>query len=87
MKKGGYKIIDFKDTNLTAAGVTIKGVYAAIEDNYRKAILISGIVIENVEMADCFVDLHISSGSYVGTLHNYTLTITAADKVSIAQIA
>lgn len=85
MKNGGYKIIDLKDVNLSATPVVITGIYNRVEDNYRKPILLSGIVIENVEMADCFVDLHVSSTSYVGTLHNYTITITSDDKVSVAQ--
>lgn len=36
MFKGGYKLIDFKETNITLAKPsTIKGVYEAIENNYQ----------------------------------------------------
>ena len=48
MFKGGYKLIDFKETNITlATPSTIKGVYEAIENNYRKPTLITGLVIGN----------------------------------------
>lgn len=37
MFKGGYKLIDFKENNIVlATPTTIKGVYDAIEHNYRK---------------------------------------------------
>lgn len=83
--KGGYKIIDFKDINLvTGTASTITGVYDAIKSNYRKAILISGIVIDGVEKADAFVELTINASNYVGSLYGKTLTITNADKVTVS---
>lgn len=85
MKNGGYKIIDLKDVNLSTTPVVIAGIYNRVKDNYRKPILLSGIVIGGVEMADCFVDLHVSSTSYVGAVYNYTITITSDDKVSVAK--
>lgn len=37
MFKGGYKLIDFKENNIVlGTPTTIKGVYDAIEHNYRK---------------------------------------------------
>lgn len=42
MFKGGYKLIDFKENNIVlATPTTIKGVYDAIEYNYRKPTLIT----------------------------------------------
>lgn len=83
--KGGYKIIDFKDINLvTGTASTITGVYDAIKSNYRKAILISGIVIDGVEKADAFVELTVNTSNYVGSLYGKTLTITNADKVTVS---
>lgn len=82
--KGGYKIIDFKDINLvTGTASTIAGVYDAIESNYRKAILISGIVIDGVEKADAFVELSVDNSNFVGSLYGKTLTITNTDKVTV----
>lgn len=82
--KGGYKIIDFKDINLvTGIGIRIDGVYNAIKSNYRKAILISGISIDGVKMADSFVELLVEGTKYTGTLYGKTLTITNTDSVTI----
>lgn len=82
--KGGYRIIDFKDINLvTGTASTITGVYDAIKSNHRKAILISGIVIDGVKMADSFVELSVVSADYTGKLYGKTLTITKADKVTV----
>lgn len=37
MFKGGYKLIDFKESNIVlTTPTTIKGVYDAIEHKYRK---------------------------------------------------
>lgn len=50
MFKGGYKLIDFKENNIVlTTPTTIKGVYDAIEHNYRKPTLITGLVIGSVE--------------------------------------
>lgn len=86
--KGGYKIIDFKDINLvTGVGISITGVYDAIKSNYRKAILISGISIDGVKMADSFVELLVNGTKYTGTLYGKTITITNTDVVTIKESA
>lgn len=85
MKRGGYKIIDFRDVNITTGtGATVSGIYESIEKNHRKAILISGITIDNVEKPDCFVDCEVSGSNYTFTAYGKTFTITAEDKVTIA---
>lgn len=85
MLKGGYKIIDLKDTNLTTAQAkTIKGIHEDIENSYRKAILLSGIVLEGVEKNDVFVEVSNSSGTYTITVYGKTITITSEDLVSLA---
>lgn len=85
MKKGGYAIVDFADTNIVSdTGATIAGVYTAIEGSYRKAILISGVTIDGVEKRDCFVCPEISEGNFTFSAYGKTFTITAEDKVTIA---
>ena len=85
MKRGGYKIIDFRDVNiLTDGGATVTGIYEEIEKRHRKAILISGITIDGVEKPDCFVDCEVSGSNYTFTAYGKTFTITNADKVTIA---
>ena len=86
--KGGYKIIDFKDINLvTGVGISITGVYDAIKSNSRKAILISGISIDGVKMADSFVELLVNGTKYTGTLYGKTITSTNTDVVTIKESA
>jgi hypothetical protein len=85
MKRGGYKIIDFRDVDiLTNGGATVTGIYEEIEKRRRKAILISGITIDGVEKSDCFVDCEVSGSNYTFTAYGKTFTITNADKVTIA---
>lgn len=85
MKRGGYKIIDFKDVNiLTEGGATVTGIYEEIEKRHRKAILVSGITIDGIEKPDCFVDCEVSGSNYTFTAYGKTFTITNADKVTIA---
>lgn len=85
MVKGGYIIIDFNDVNITSAeGATIEGVYTAIENSYRKAILISGVTIDGVEKRDCFVCPEITDSNYTFTAYGKTFTITSENKVAIA---
>lgn len=88
MKKGGYKIIDFKDINITTGtGVTVVGVYEDIEKSYRKAILLSGITVDGVEKPDCFVDCEISDGNYNFTAYGLTWVITKEDLVTATKPA
>lgn len=64
--KGGYKIIDLKNTNFTVdEASTVKGVYEALESSYRKPILLSNIVIGGVERSDRFIIFSTSEGNFV----------------------
>lgn len=85
MKKGGYKIIDFKDVNITTGGdgVTVTGIYESIEESHRKAIMLSGVTIDNVEKPDCFVDCEIADSNYQFTAYGKNWTITNADLVTV----
>lgn len=92
MFKGGYKLIDFKENNIVLdAPTTIKGVYDAIEHNYRKPTLITGLVIGNVEKEDTFVNFERGENVYNGllgmTANNKVLfiTITNEDVVTITE--
>ena len=84
MKKGGYRIIDFGDVNITSTGVTVSGIHKVIESSYRKAILISGVTLNGDEQRDCFVDCTNASGNYTFSAYGKTFTISAEDKVTIA---
>lgn len=85
MKRGGYHIVDFKDTNITTEnGATIVGIYEEIEGSYRKAILISGITIDGVEQRDTWADPSHGENNYTFTAYGKTFTITSEEKVTIA---
>lgn len=85
MIKGGYKIIDFRDIDIkTGTGATVMGIYEDIEKTHRKAIMISGVKIDEVEKPDCFVDCQVSNSNYTFTAYGKTFTITSEDKVTIA---
>lgn len=82
MFKGGYKLIDFKENNIVlSTPTTIKGVYEAIEHNYRKPTLITGLVIGSVEKKDTFVNFEHGENVYNGLLG-----MTADNKVLFIKI-
>lgn len=92
MFKGGYKLIDFKENNIVlATPTTIKGVYGAIEHNYRKPTIITGLVVDSVEKGDTFVNFEHGENVYNGllgmTANNKVLfiTITNEDSVTITE--
>lgn len=92
MFKGGYKLIDFKENDIVLSKPTnIKGVYDAIEHNYRKPTLITGLVIDSVEKEDTFVNFEHGNNVYNGllgmTAENKVLfiTITNEDMVTITE--
>lgn len=86
MIKGGYTIINLKDTSITTGTpVTIAGTYAKIEKNNRKAILISGLDLDGAEISDFFTAFTVSSSNFVADIPGgKTITITAADEITIA---
>lgn len=89
--KGGYKLIDLKDSKLTVgdgAGVTVKGIYNSIENSYNKPLILTGINIGGVERNDVFIDFSDDSGSYVANISaTEKIIITSADLVTIATIS
>lgn len=86
--KGGYKLIDLKDSKLTVGkGVTVKGIYNSIENSYNKPLILTGINIGGIERNDVFIDFNNYSGSYVANISaTEKITITNADLVTIAII-
>lgn len=90
-KIGGYKIIDLHDVNLVTGedAVTIAGVHEAIESNYRKPTLLTGLVIDGVEKVGQYVTFVNTSGTYAAKLFDnadgklLTITVTAADGVQV----
>ena len=82
MGKGGYKIIDLKNVELNDDAVTIDGIYEAIEGNYKKALLLTGLCIDGVEYAGAFTTASVDDGNYIMMVYGYTITITDDDEVT-----
>lgn len=81
---GGYKIINLNNINITADGATVTGVYESLENNYRKALLLSGVVIENVEYADCYIMATVSDSNFTFIAYGKTFTVDNTDKITVA---
>lgn len=85
MIKGGYKIVNLSDTVIdTTNGTTINGIYESIENNYRKPLILSGVVIDGVEKADTSITVTSGDNSFTFTAYGKTYTVTNADLVTIA---
>lgn len=95
--KGGYKLIDLKDSKLTVKGdgatvkgngVTVKGVYNSIKNSYNKLLILTGINIDDVERNDIFIDFTFNDDNYVANISpTEKITITKADLVTVAIIS
>lgn len=80
---GGYKIIDFLDTNLVSGnGVKIAGTYNAIEANYRKPTLIHRLTIDGVEQTDVFAQFVVADSNFKTEIAQGSIVITDDDTVS-----
>lgn len=87
MRKGGYHIVNMADTNFTVDDAsTISGIYESIEGSYRKATLLSGVTIANVEYADTFVTPTLNETNYEFTAYNHKFTITNEDSVTVTKV-
>lgn len=89
MRKGGYQIIDLGGVNLGTANSpakpTIAGIYEKLEGT-TKAIMLSGIVIDNVEQKDRYCTVNVNDSSYVLTDCVYTYTINADGQVTLGNV-
>ena len=68
MQKGGYQIIDLRDHAHTAGiGEIHEGIYDKIEGT-RKAILLSGLILDGVEYHDIFIFPTVNGSNYVAVV-------------------
>lgn len=84
---GGYKIIDFQNKNLVTGAespVTVAGIYSSIENNYRKALMLSGLVIDGVEKANTYSGATAGENNFTFTVYGKTITVSNLDVVTIA---
>lgn len=65
---GGYQIINLNDhPHTTGVGVTHEGIYDKIEGT-RKPILLSGIVVNDVEYHDTYIFPTVNGTNYVAVV-------------------
>lgn len=84
MLTGGYQIIDLDNVNHTpGVGILHEGIYDKIEGT-RKAILLSGLVVDDIEYRDIFVEVRVNESNFVMTVYGKTITITDTDVVTVA---
>lgn len=90
MRKGGYKIIDFKSYNFTSAEATEKtshglDIYDSIESTNKRTV-VSGLVVGGTEYDDMEVHFKVGEASnFNGTtnLGDSTISITVSDTNTI----
>ncbi len=84
--KGGYKIIDLQNQNLTIdTPITLRGVYESIENSYHKPLLLSGIIIDNIDKNDIYITPILDNTNYTLDLYGYNLTITQDDLITLEE--
>ena len=91
MNKGGYQILDLKNTRFAlGTGVIVPGAFSTIRGT-KKPILVSGIVIAGTTYNDTYVDFtSVKNGLAVtleGTIYGKKITIAMNDGVTISENA
>lgn len=81
-RKGGYKIINLGDADLSTDPV-IEGIYDAIEGNYRKRLVLSGLTVDAIEYPDLEIEVSLSGQDFTFAAYGNTITITPEDIVSL----
>lgn len=82
--KGGYQIVDLQNIDLLGENLKIDGIHAKIESANRKAIMLTGIVIDEVEKHAVYVIPVVDSGSYVlKGIYGKDITINADDTIVV----
>ena len=63
--KGGYKVIDFKKVSLTSTRQVIAGLWDDLVSSVGKAVLLTNVVLSDVEMDDCFSTVLMKSSTSI----------------------
>lgn len=86
--RGGYIIINFKGAALTSGeAANIPGSYAAAANPYKKATLVSGLVVGDVEYPEFYAPFTENSGSYSASVviggKTISMTVESSDDVTV----
>lgn len=82
MKKGGYKIIDFKGTALSGTAVEMSGIYEQIVDDYDKPIMVSGVILNGKLQDAAYASVIETEDSVKLTVYSGVITVTEDNEVS-----
>lgn len=86
MRKGGYKIVDFKGAELSSTVVVRPGIYSQIIDDYDKAILVSGVSLGGTLKDDSFASVSEVTGDNGDSVdlgvYGGLITVTEDDEVT-----
>ena len=78
----GYKLINLKNIDLkTTVATEIAGIYKSIESNYRKPLILEGVVLDGVEVIDKQVNEEVVNKKITFTLPEVTIVVTNTDQV------
>ncbi len=86
MRKGGYKIVDFKGAELSSTVVVRPGFYSQIIDDYDKTILVSGVSLGGSLKDDSFASVSEVTGDSGDSVnlgvYGGVITVTEDDEVT-----
>lgn len=75
--RGGYQIVNFKNYALTSGeSANIEGIFATVFNPYKKATMISGLTVGDVEYPDFYAPFTENSGNMVSSVVISGATIT-----------
>lgn len=88
MKNGGYIIADFKGETLTSGQETnITGLFQSVSNPYKKPVLVSGLIVGDVEYPDFYTVFTSSSDGYTSTVvigsQTVTIEVNSGDDVTV----
>lgn len=91
MNKGGYQILDLKNTNFAlGTGAVVAGAFETIRGT-KKPILVSGIKIAAKKYNDTYVEFTAGKTgniiAFEGTMYGKKISITNTDIVTISENA
>lgn len=89
MLRGGYHIVDFKDSKFTSETSTniIDGVYESIEGSYGKPLVLTGLNFNSEEYKDTFISVRIEESKYIiDSLYGLKITIDNTDSVNVEPV-
>lgn len=86
--RGGYRIIDFKNTAFTSAvPETISGLFAQVSNPYQKACMVSGLTVGDIKYPEFYAVFiagseNISAGVVIAD-QVVTIEVTPEDSVTV----